>query len=178
MWKIQKIIKTGDYLYALVPEHPNATKNGYVLLHRVIVENHLGRLLNSNEVVHHKDGNKRNNSIENLEILSPGEHTRLHGLQYGQSYVKLKCPICGTEFELPKNKSFLVKHNKYNCNCCSHHCSGIFSREIQLHGLTPTLKSAISENLLAEYKKYSEVADDKMTSENNTDEDNSEETAI
>lgn len=30
---------------------PNATKNGYVLLHRVVMENHLGRLLEKNEVV-------------------------------------------------------------------------------------------------------------------------------
>lgn len=50
-WKIKKIVKKGDYLYALVPEHPNKTKNGYVLEHRVIMENHLNRLLNSDEVV-------------------------------------------------------------------------------------------------------------------------------
>ena len=49
MWNIKKIISKGDYDYALVPEHPKATKNGYVLLHRVIMENHLGRLLNDDE---------------------------------------------------------------------------------------------------------------------------------
>lgn len=55
MFTIRKEIKKGDYLYALVPDHPNATKNGYVLMHRVIMENHLGRLLGKDEVVHHKD---------------------------------------------------------------------------------------------------------------------------
>lgn len=44
MWKIRKIIKKGDYEYALVPEHPNATKNGYVLHHRIVMENSIGRL--------------------------------------------------------------------------------------------------------------------------------------
>ena len=43
MWNIKKIVSKGDYLYALVPEHPKATKNGYVLLHRIVMENHLGR---------------------------------------------------------------------------------------------------------------------------------------
>ena len=51
MWKIEKTISKGDYNYALVREHPKATKNRYVLEHRAIVENHLGRLLNPNEVV-------------------------------------------------------------------------------------------------------------------------------
>ena len=80
MWKIKKIISKGDYLYALVPDHPSATKNGYVLLHRVLMENHLGRVLNSNEIVHHKDHNKKNNSIRNLEILDCSTHSRLHCL--------------------------------------------------------------------------------------------------
>lgn len=79
MWNIKKVISKGDYNYALVPEHPYATKNGYVLLHRIIVENHLGRVLNTNEVVHHKDHNKKNNVIENLEVLDRIEHNRLHG---------------------------------------------------------------------------------------------------
>jgi len=55
MWNIKKVISKGDYLYALVPEHPNATKNGYVLMHRIVMENHLGRILNKDEVVHHLD---------------------------------------------------------------------------------------------------------------------------
>jgi len=49
-WKIQKIVKKGNYLYAKVPEHPNSTKNGYVLEHRIIVENTLKRLLDPKEI--------------------------------------------------------------------------------------------------------------------------------
>jgi len=58
-WKIEKIVSKGDYNYAVVKNHPNATKYGYVLHHRIVMENHLGRLLNSNEVVHHINGQKK-----------------------------------------------------------------------------------------------------------------------
>lgn len=47
-------------------------------LHRKIMEDYIGRKLNSNEIVHHKDGNKLNNDINNLEILTRSEHIKLH----------------------------------------------------------------------------------------------------
>ena len=48
--------------------------------HRVVVESVLGRSLTFAEIVHHKDGDIRNNSISNLEVLTRVEHMRKHGL--------------------------------------------------------------------------------------------------
>jgi len=48
--------------------------------HRVIAERMLGRSLMRGEVVHHKDGNHRNNDPSNLEVITQGEHMRKHGL--------------------------------------------------------------------------------------------------
>lgn len=48
------------------------------LLHRHVMEQHLGRELLEEEQVHHKDGNKINNDIKNLEIMTCAEHARLH----------------------------------------------------------------------------------------------------
>jgi len=47
-------------------------------IHRHNMEIQIGRKLETQEVVHHKDGNKRNNSIENLELMNRADHSRLH----------------------------------------------------------------------------------------------------
>lgn len=49
--------------------------------HSVVMEAHIGRLLLQNEVVHHVDGDRQNNSIENLQLMTRAEHTRLHRLE-------------------------------------------------------------------------------------------------
>ena len=49
-------------------------------LSRLIMEGHLGRPLDAKEYVHHIDGDILNNDIENLQIMSPQEHSRLHNL--------------------------------------------------------------------------------------------------
>lgn len=46
--------------------------------HRLVMEKFLGRKLERYEIVHHKDGNKRNNSLENLEVMTLSEHSRIH----------------------------------------------------------------------------------------------------
>lgn len=46
--------------------------------HRVVAEKMLGRALRPGEIVHHKDGNKRNNEPENLEVMSQSDHIREH----------------------------------------------------------------------------------------------------
>ncbi len=150
-WNVRKIVSKGDYYYAIVPEHPNRTKNNYVLLHRIIMENHLGRLLNSGEVVHHIDEDKKNNNILNLQVLTALEHSKLHGMQIGRMMCDLKCPNCGKRFSRERRKTHLIK-TKVKSTCCSSSCRGQFSRKIQLGRLTIVqVESAISENILRVY---------------------------
>jgi hypothetical protein len=59
----------------------NNVKNKVVcgkLLHRTVAELRLGRTLKSTEEVHHIDGNHKNNSIDNLVVISKSEHAKIH----------------------------------------------------------------------------------------------------
>lgn len=78
-------IRTDVSGYKLIykPSHPNATKVGYVLEHRLVMEKHLKRLLSKEELVHHIDEDKQNNSIENLELTNRSEHRSIHNGRIG-----------------------------------------------------------------------------------------------
>ena len=53
--------------------------NGHkVYEHRYVMEQYLGRKLKHGEEIHHIDGNKLNNSIDNLQLLTTAEHRKLH----------------------------------------------------------------------------------------------------
>lgn len=60
------------------PDHPRADSKGYVREHVLVAEKMLGRYLDEHEVVHHKDGDKTNNTPENLEVMTLSEHASLH----------------------------------------------------------------------------------------------------
>lgn len=76
-WKGGKVITTGGYVYIMKPEHPHASKSGYVMEHRLVMEQHLGRLLEKDEDIHHINKIKTDNRLENLELLSHNHHASL-----------------------------------------------------------------------------------------------------
>jgi len=81
-WRGGEIITSNGYVMVRIPEHPAAKNNsGYVLKHRLVMEKHIGRYLVDGEVVHHMNHDKQDNRIENLMIMTLGEHTSYHNTQ-------------------------------------------------------------------------------------------------
>lgn len=80
--------KTG-YIYVYAPDHPSANRDGYVLEHRLVLEQVLGRPLTANEHGHHINGVKDDNRPENLVALTKSEHHRLHGTKELKDFHKV-----------------------------------------------------------------------------------------
>ena len=152
LWKILGIVSKGDYSYAIVPDHPAATKNGYVLEHRVVMENKLDRLLLSNELVHHKNEIKKDNDPDNLVIKLRGVHEREHGLARGRQWVDLICPGCEKSFDRPRGATFLLATGRGSFSCCSIRCRGVFSKMIQMKD--PRTTERLLKNVVRTYRKY------------------------
>ena len=73
-WRGGEMIVDG-YKYIFNPTHPSATKQGYVVEHRLAMEQKLGRLLKRGEAIHHLNHNRLDNRIENLHLCpSNGKH--------------------------------------------------------------------------------------------------------
>jgi hypothetical protein len=78
-WKGGIRVRNDGYIDVLNQPRPNISAT-YSLQHRLVMESYIGRPLKSAEVVHHLNGNRADNRIENLEILSHSEHAKKHGL--------------------------------------------------------------------------------------------------
>lgn len=70
-WKGGRRIRTDGYVMIW-------TQSGERLEHQVVMEQHIGRALKRGEIVHHRNGDKQDNTIENLELMSQSEHAKLH----------------------------------------------------------------------------------------------------
>lgn len=91
-WKGGKIMNDNGYVLIRSPKHPFVNAFGYVREHRLIMEKNLGRYLLPTEVVHHLNGDRTDNRIENLELL---ESQSIHVRERDAHRVKGICSICG-----------------------------------------------------------------------------------
>lgn len=128
MFEITSILKGGGYRYCrTIPLHPKANSKGLYPLHRVLAENAIGRLLEPDELVHHKDNNKENNDPSNLEVMTRSAHSRHHGADRALDPVPFTCP-CGKEVRLkPHIHRLRLARNKSGGLYCSRSCGTRFA---------------------------------------------------
>jgi len=149
------------YYEVFVPDHPMAKiidKCGWVMEHRYVMSEHLGGVvLTSNDVVHHKDGNRHNNDIENLELTNQSDHAKEHM----DKNMFVVCACCGKSFHI-KPSMLNKKRGKY----CSRECSDVSGRKVErpskdqliedLHIMPYTkvgIKYGVSDNAVRKWAK-------------------------
>ena len=76
-WKGGKIVDKSGYILIKKNDHPYCNSGGYVREHRLVMELYLDRYLLPTEVVHHKNGVRNDNRLENLELFETnGKHLK------------------------------------------------------------------------------------------------------
>lgn len=81
------------------PDYPRADIQGYAFRSHIVYWLATGRVVRKHECLHHKNENKTDDRLENLEPLPHGEHTRLHCMK---SPTLLRCEHCGRAFGVPQ----------------------------------------------------------------------------
>jgi hypothetical protein len=114
------------------------TNSGYIKLylenrvvieeHRYIMANHLGRNLSRDDVVHHINGIKSDNRLENLELLSRSEHAYNHNEKGLLTKSILVCSVCGKEFTRSKSQIKRAKNS-----FCSKSCNGKYQAPLTIN---------------------------------------------
>lgn len=105
------------YVTVFYPEHPTSwSSSGNIYYHRLVMENHLGRYLESEEHIHHRDENLLNNDIGNLKLVCSVTH--------GKEHLKLELVVCGCCQEEFRPKKSTEKY-------CSPRCAQLNRRRVK-----------------------------------------------
>lgn len=121
-----RVDKGTGYMYSYAPSHPAAqATSGKLMEHHYVMVNHIGRLLREDECVHHKNRDKTDNRLENLQLMTLTAHAELHAAE-DRGVLKLKktCPVC--------SKVFIVTSGQDHRVNCSISCKDSANRRFNI----------------------------------------------
>lgn len=84
--KLRLVDRNGYVRIYCGKEHPMSDKDGYILEHRLVMAEHECRSLETWEMVHHRNGIKDDNRIENLKIVCRHSHAAEHLKEYDDGF--------------------------------------------------------------------------------------------
>ena len=117
-------MKNGDYELVVAPDdYPGMRYRGrYAYEHHVVWWRIKGELPPDGYVVHHKNGDHRDNKPDNLEMKTVEEHNSLHSAAKRKPGVPVTCAWCSTVFTIRgRNKKFKEGIGQSRFYCCRSH---------------------------------------------------------
>lgn len=108
-------------------------RNRYIYEHHYILWKIKGIVLNKDQVLHHKNGLKRDNRIENLEIQLNQDHRKEHGQDRRQkALIKTKCGFCKKQIAMQgAHFRSRIRASKWKKIFCSRNCGANHQYKIQ-----------------------------------------------
>lgn len=156
MYEVIKTNTVNDYKIVKVLNYNrdnNVSHDGWYYEHILIMEQDLGRSLNKNECVHHLDGNKGNNRLENLLLMTNSTHAKIHkwidrcNIPQNSYSESPSCKICNKTLQ---NKQ---KHT------CSSKCNNFYKHKKSVIPTKEILMDLISKHPFTKIGKMFNVSD-------------------
>lgn len=119
-------MRNGAYEFVLAPkDYPGKKyRQRYIYEHHLVMWRSKGIIINVNQVVHHKNGNKRDNRISNLEVQCAQAHRKEHGQDRRKiARISTVCGLCLKPIVIERGQlKSRLKKNKFGKIFCSTAC--------------------------------------------------------